>query len=706
MSSLIGRTLGQYEIVELIGQGGMATVYKGYQRSLDRHVAIKVLPPHPAMNEQFIQRFELEAKTVGRLQHPHILPLFDYGTEDDILYLVMGLVEGGSLSDLIDEGALPPRRVEKILREIASAMDYAHRQGVIHRDIKPGNILIDAEGHALLTDFGIVKMTQQSESADLTGTGIVGTPAYMAPEQAQGLELDERADIYALGTVVYEMLTGQQPYQADTVMQVLVKQIHDPVPSLLTVSPQMPESLDDVMQKVLAKPPDDRYSTAADFAEAFSRALHEDSDSLAAVRSQYPVNAETPRTVEATTKQPETTPLTPSSNSPTDTSPSQTIIVQQGANPLVLLAGFGLIAVVIVIIAVLLIDPGAESDDTPIDATAVADAPTDAPTTEPTVEEAPTDPPEPTPVPVEDFGEMNFSSSGGTGNIVNVAVEGLASLNEGEVYAVWMVNTETGETLSIGEIAPSAFGEGVLTYTDDEERMLPAYYNSVYLTREEFVGDEPTGDILYSGGIPIEASNSLYAIFVASEDGFDGGSLVDAARTEAGFAEQHAGLAARATSIGGLRSHAEHTINILNGTEEDYNGDERGSNPGRGVGVYFFLDRIEEHLNEAATAPNSSVELQTNVELIRVCSQNVRIWADRVIELELELLEEEEDIANVEQQATESTELTNAMTEGIDANGDGTVGPFEGECGLNQMPGFGIEIGAVTLVEGDFAESE
>jgi len=698
LSSMIGRTLGQYEIVELVGQGGMATVYKGYQKSLDRHVAIKVLPPHPAMNDQFIQRFELEAKTVGRLQHPHILPLFDYGTQDDILYLVMGLVEGGSLSDVIDMGAITMRRVEKILREIASAMDYAHRQGVIHRDIKPGNILIDAEGHALLTDFGIVKMTQQGQSADLTGTGIVGTPAYMAPEQAQGLELDERADIYALGTVVFEMLTGQQPYLADTVMQVLVKQIHDPVPSLLSVNPDMPEAIDDVMQKVLAKDPNDRYSSAADFAEAFSQAVHEDSDSLAAVRSEYPVDTEHAATVAAPNKQPETANIEPKQ---TDTSPSQTIIVQQGANPLVLLGGFGLIAVVIVIIAVLLID----GDDNQPGTSPTAEI-ANAPTTEPTTEAAPTDAPASTAIPVDSFGEINFSSSNGVGDIINVKVEGLASPGAGNVYAVWLVNTETGDTLAIGEITPSAFGEGVLTYTDSDGRMLPASYNAIFLTPEEFVGDEPTGDVLYSGGIPIEASSSLYAIFVESEEGIDGGSLLDGAIVEAEFAAQHAGLAARATSIGGLRSHAEHTINILNGTEEDYNDDERGSNPGRGIGVYFFLDRIEDHLNAAATAPESSLELQTNVELIRVCAQNVRLWADRVVALELELLAEDEDITNVEQQATESTELTSSMTEGIDANGDGSVGPFEGECGLNQMPAYGIEIGAVTLVEGNFAESE
>ena len=157
-SSLIGRRLGKYEIIELLGQGGMATVYKGYQADIDRFVAIKVLPPHPGQNSSFIDRFRLEARTIAQLQHPHILPMHDYGTEKDILYLVMAYVSGGSLKERIARGPLPLSEVEVLLRQIASAMDYAHRHGVLHRDIKPDNVLIDSEGHALLADFGVAKI--------------------------------------------------------------------------------------------------------------------------------------------------------------------------------------------------------------------------------------------------------------------------------------------------------------------------------------------------------------------------------------------------------------------------------------------------------------------------------------------------------------------------------------------------------------------
>ena len=190
MSSLIGRTIGQYQITEVLGKGGMATVYKGYQASVGRSVAIKVLPPHPGLDERFIERFELEAKTIGQLQNPHILPLYDYGrTSDDILYLAMAFIDSGTLADEIERGPMSLERIEYLVRQIASALDYAHRRGVIHRDIKPGNILIDSDGNALLADFGIVKMLSNTATG-ITGTAVLGTPAYMSPEQAHGVEID------------------------------------------------------------------------------------------------------------------------------------------------------------------------------------------------------------------------------------------------------------------------------------------------------------------------------------------------------------------------------------------------------------------------------------------------------------------------------------------------------------------------------------
>jgi len=274
-TSLIGRKLGKYEIVELLGRGGMATVYKAYQQEVDRFVAIKVLPPHPGQDAAFIDRFRLEARTIARLQHPHILPLYDYGDQDDILFLVMAFVSGGSLGERIARGPMPLAEVEIVLRQVASALDYAHRQGVIHRDVKPGNILLDGEGHALLADFGLVRIAEADTNLTASG-GILGTPAYMSPEQGQGMAVAPSIDVYALGVVVYEMISGKQPYTAETAMQIVIKHITDPIPDIRAAVDGLPASLQDVIERALWKDPEQRYPTATEFARDFTRAIHSD----------------------------------------------------------------------------------------------------------------------------------------------------------------------------------------------------------------------------------------------------------------------------------------------------------------------------------------------------------------------------------------------------------------------------------------------
>ena len=276
-TSLVGQKLGKYQVTEQLGQGGMATVYKAYQPEIDRYVAVKVLPQALAADAQFVKRFRLEARTIARLQHPHILPLYDYGDENGILYLIMAYAEGGSLADRIRNGAIPLPEIEHIFDEVSSALDYAHRQNVIHRDIKPDNILIDHEGHSLLSDFGIVKLLENSAGATATLTesgGIIGTPAYMSPEQAQGLPLGPQSDIYSFGIVIYEMIVGAQPFSAETPMQIAIKHITTPVPPVIDSRSNLPVALDAVMQHALTKDPEQRYASIRDFYEDFRRVLH------------------------------------------------------------------------------------------------------------------------------------------------------------------------------------------------------------------------------------------------------------------------------------------------------------------------------------------------------------------------------------------------------------------------------------------------
>ncbi|HRF93684.1 MAG TPA: serine/threonine-protein kinase, partial [Aggregatilineales bacterium] len=267
---LIGKTLGQFEIAEEIGRGGMATVYKARQRSMNRTVAIKVLPRQMLHDPGFYERFEREVDVISHLEHPHILPIYDYGQDEGLPYIAMRYLGGGSLEQRIRRTPVKIDDIEKPLRQVAQALDYAHQQGIIHRDLKPGNIMLDENGNAYLTDFGIARVL----GSDLTGSMIIGTPAYMSPEQANGLPVDGRSDIYSLGIVLFEWMTGRGPYQAETPMAVLLKQIQEPMPSIRQIRGDVPQLVEEVINKATAKNPTQRFSSAGELAQAFSSAIH------------------------------------------------------------------------------------------------------------------------------------------------------------------------------------------------------------------------------------------------------------------------------------------------------------------------------------------------------------------------------------------------------------------------------------------------
>ncbi|MDM8519836.1 serine/threonine-protein kinase [Anaerolineales bacterium HSG6] len=268
----VGTKIGQFEITSKIGEGGMATIYKAYQESVDRQVAIKVLTEEFAKNSKAVKRFEQEVKSVARLEHPNILPVHDFGTQDGFYYMVMRYVEGGTLSDLLEkESQLSLERSIKIASDIARALNYAHSRNVIHRDIKPSNILIDQLNEVLLTDFGIAKSMDSVQSTRLTRTGLVmGTPDYMSPEQAQDNKLDGRSDLYSLAVVLYEMLTGYPPYEGNTPMSVAIKHVRDPVPSPRAINPDIPEPIEQILVKGMAKDPAERFQSAAEFEKALN----------------------------------------------------------------------------------------------------------------------------------------------------------------------------------------------------------------------------------------------------------------------------------------------------------------------------------------------------------------------------------------------------------------------------------------------------
>jgi eukaryotic-like serine/threonine-protein kinase len=275
MANLIGQTLGRYQILEQLGKGGMATVYKAYDSRLEAHVAVKVIRTErlsPEITERALKRFEREAKSLAQLNHPNIVKVTDFGEFEGQPYLVMPYLEGGSLKELIESrGVIPWQEAIRFILPIAHALDYAHQRNTIHRDVKPSNILITDSGEPVLTDFGVAKIIDEESTLDLTGTGAtLGTPAYMAPEQVISKTVDYRADIYSLGVVIYEMVTGRKPFQADTPMAVLFKHASEPLPRPTEFVPELPDRVEQVLIKALAKKPDDRYPDMAAFANALN----------------------------------------------------------------------------------------------------------------------------------------------------------------------------------------------------------------------------------------------------------------------------------------------------------------------------------------------------------------------------------------------------------------------------------------------------
>jgi serine/threonine protein kinase len=266
---MIGRVLGSYRIVEQIGMGGMATVFKAYDANTDRYVALKLLPERLSANPDFRTRFHREAKAIARLEHIHILPVFAYGEEGQNAFLVMRFIQAGTLSERIAKGPLTLNEIDSLLKQIAGALDYAHQQGILHRDVKPKNILLDEYGNTYLTDFGIAKIVETT--TDLTGDSILGTPKYMSPEQCRGgQKLTAATDIYSLGIVLFEMLTGRPPFDAETPIAVIHMQLNEPLPLPRSLVPDLPEAVERVVLKALAKAPEDRYQSA----EAMARDFH------------------------------------------------------------------------------------------------------------------------------------------------------------------------------------------------------------------------------------------------------------------------------------------------------------------------------------------------------------------------------------------------------------------------------------------------
>lgn len=383
---MIGQELGGYRIVEQVGMGGMAVVYKAFDPRTERYVALKVLPQQYSKDPTFLTRFENEARAISKLEHLHILPIFAFGEQDGISYMAMRYMDSGTLSDRIKQGPIPLSDCARILRQLGEALDYAHSNGILHRDIKPSNALLDKSGNAYLTDFGIAKMVSGSSALDLTGSGLIGTPFYMSPEQCRGeRELTPASDLYSLGVVLFEMVTGLTPYRAETPLAVLQMHLISPLPNARELRPELPESAAAVIMKALSKDPNDRYPSGRALAEAFERALasaetHTDIDDplggATLVGDQPTLGVRPTRTLPSATQ-----PNTPAADS---TGAPQTITVIQTERSVVPYVIAGVATVVAVLALALVVLPQATRDQVLLSVGLLQPTETPTPTVTPT----------------------------------------------------------------------------------------------------------------------------------------------------------------------------------------------------------------------------------------------------------------------------------------------------------------------------------
>src|SRR6266567_137543 len=308
-NDLIGRMLGTCRIEQIIGQGGMGIVYLAQQTRPMRRVAVKLLLPEAIVrtevSREFLIRFQREADVIAQLEHVNIMPIYEYGEQDNLVYLVMPYLTGGSLRDILArKGALSLVETVVYIEQAAAALDYAHAHHVIHRDLKPGNFLLHADGRLVLSDFGIARIMQESSDtggAALTATGVfLGTPEYMAPEMALGEIIDQRADIYELGIVLFQMLSGTVPFKGNTPLAIVAKQIQEPLPLLHQINPAIPPVVDSIIQKATAKRREDRFMTAEAIAQALRSSLKSPEFHINQDESSIPtiLSSQTPASVE------------------------------------------------------------------------------------------------------------------------------------------------------------------------------------------------------------------------------------------------------------------------------------------------------------------------------------------------------------------------------------------------------------------------
>lgn len=670
MADWIGRTLSKVTIQKLLGRGGMAEVYLGLHNTLNRPVAVKILHGHLLEDDSLMERFRSEAQAVANLRHPNIIQVFDFDITEDRPYIVMELLEGPSLADYL--GALrkagktmPSDMTGRLLTGIAGALDYAHGRGIVHRDVKPSNVLLRSESglidpkvalpadvQPVLTDFGVARM---ANATIRTASGaIVGTPAYMSPEQISGTQVDARSDIYSLGVVLYEMLSGHLPFggEEDTVASALIKHITEPPQPL----PEVPEGVRAVVFRALAKDRADRFEKASEMALQLRQALGVPLGTREMEMLKASASFPTPaglltRTVKITAKQPRS---------------NRALWTAALIGVLIIVAG-----------AAIIFGTGVLNDDqggTPGTSSLSMEN-----------------------MPEESFGVLGFGSE--SGQFVNQAtllVTNLTPPPPDMHYEAWLLGVENRRSIGVLEVDDS--GSGELSFVGEVGENLLVSFERFEITLEPSdLNPLPTGDAVYSSAIPPEPLAHIRHLLTAFGRTPDGGGLVVNLMKHADLitTTSEAMLEAQKDEdLDELKLQAEGLVNLIEGEGGEHFGDLDGdgevTNPGDGFGLLpgtesaGYIQTAIEHARFAVGTPTATDNIKHQQEHLEIAAQNLGGWTAQLRDAGLAVIESE-DIGAAEEPVQRVAELADLFVNGQDVDNNGKIEPIPNEGGAETV---------------------
>ncbi len=677
MPDWIGVTIGKVRIEKHLAKGGMAEVYLGTHLTLDRPVAVKVLHSHIEEDQEMKIRFQREARVVAGLRHPNIVQIYDFDTLDGHPYIVMEYLRGPSLAwylKILHERSeqMQPQHIARLIGKLAEALDYAHGEGVIHRDVKPGNIILHARAGGsrsmftdqidpIVTDFGLVRIMHATTQ---TASGLVsGTPAYISPEQAQGLKVDHRTDIYSLGVVLYEILAGRVPFDGESNWTIIYKHIHEPPPPIPNIQPPIQLILD----RALAKNPDDRYQTCHDLAMDYMQAIGLIAE---AVTLDF-----TPASIRKSTSQSTAKPEThPGQDVPYSTPPRRSML------PFVV-AGIAILAVIVFGLSRLL--PVLSENELP---TPTQFAMTGMGTAEGNV------------LPVAEpvtIGLLRFQDGTAPGDQATLTTRGMPQPSSGNQYEAWLIEDGAEQRVSIGFMQLDAQGNGSLTYVDPQGRNLLGMYHGVEVTIEPDPDNNPnpSNNIGYTANLPptgfMHVRHLLYSFDATpGRIGFVQGLSADT-RLLQQMAQQMLD-AYGSDDEAAVRSTAEGMINVIAGKQspqyKDWDEGGTTSDPSDGFGLLLngenegYIQGTFTHANLSETSSDATENMKVHGEHVKTAATNISKWTPTLRDQLILIMQTPFD-ASMEGMVRNSVALANQIQNGFDANGNESIEPIPGEGG-------------------------